>query len=257
MDACSRASRRAWDVRLSNELSFDGVSLSNAVNEVNATVCGATKTQFPQVIILDVRPVVITKIGLGEETNSNMDALIERYQTEVPPLIAKGAESSETCPVWEHFPAGFHVSDVGMGLAMLCEMEFEFRPDGFVLKSPRKHLECRVYKVSDALLALVGERQKAGQIYHAFKPVPVTFAQESAMTWSIMVSDGTNQFKGEEALDAVTYYLPDKKQILVIENAEGHKRIQESLKAKGLWEEYLSGWRSRAFRPDPINFSLG
>ena len=237
IDACSRAHRRAWDVRFQNDFSFDGVSLSNAVSIVDAAVREATKNRFPKAIVLDVGPVLITKAGVSEEISSNMDALIQRYRTEVPPIIAKGAEGYDTCPVWEHFPAGFHVSDVAMGLAMLCEMDFEFRQDGVVLKSPRKHLECWAYKVSDALLALVGERQKARQIYHAFKPVPVTFAQESAMAWSIMVSDGTNQFKGEEALDAVTYYLPDKKCILVIENVEGHKRIQESLKAKGLWEE--------------------
>jgi hypothetical protein len=235
--ACSRTNRHPWDVRLPKDLSFKGMALSNAVYIINAAVRESTADRIPKAIVLDIGPTVITKTGVDEETNSNMDLLIKRYHKEMPPIIAKGAEGYETCPVWENFTTRFHISDVSMGLAMECGMNFDFQQQGVVLRSPRKFLECRAYKVTDALLKLVEERQKAGQIFHAFKPVPVTFAQESSMTWSFWVCDGPNQFKGEEALDAVTLYLPNKKSILVIENAEGHKRIQESLKAKGLWGE--------------------
>jgi hypothetical protein len=235
--ACSRSNRYPWDVRLPKDLSFKGMALSNAVYIINAAVRESTANRIPKAIVLDIGPVIITKAGVDEEINSNMDVLIERYHTEMPPIIAKGAEGYETCPVWRNFPASFHISDVSMSLAMVCGMNFEFRSDYVVLKSPRKFLECRVYKVSDALLKLVEEKKKAGLFYHAFKPVPITFAQESSMTWTFMVNDGPNQFKGEDALDAVTFYLSDKKCILIIENAEGHKRIQKNLKAKGLWQD--------------------
>jgi hypothetical protein len=235
--SCSYGTQYAWDVRLPRELPADGTSLSNAVDIINAAVRESTANRIPNAIILDVGPVTITKVAAGQDLNTNMDVLIERYHTEMAPIIAKGAEGYETCPVSENFPARLRLSDVSIALAMECGMDFEYRQDCVVLKSPRKFLECRAYKVSDALLKLVEERQKAGQIYHAFKPVPVIFAQESSMTWTFMVNDGPNRFKGEDALDAVTFYLPDKKCILIIENAEGHKRIQENLKAKGLWQE--------------------
>jgi hypothetical protein len=235
--ACSHATRYTWDVRLPKDVPGKGTSLSNAVDIINAAVRESTTDRIPKVIILDVGPVTITKVCADQDLNSNMDVLIERYHTEMAPIIAKGAEGYETCPVWENFPARCRLSDVSIVLAMNCGMDFDYTQDGVVLKSPRKLLECRAYKVGDALLKLVEERQKAGQIYHAFKPVPVIFAQESSMTWSFMVNDGPNRFTGEDALDAVTFYLPDKKCILVIENAQGHKRIQENLKAKGIWQE--------------------
>jgi len=235
--ACSHATRYAWDVHLPKDLSVKGTSLSNAVDIINGAVRESTANRIPKAIILDVGPVTITKVPADQYLNTNMDVLIERYHTEMAPIIAKGAEGYETCPVWEYFPARLRLSDVSIALAMECDMDFEYRQNGVVLKSPRKFLECRTYKVSDALLKLVEERQKAGQIYHAFKPVPVTFAQESSMTWTFMVNDGPNRFTGEDALEAVTFYLPDKKCILVIETAEGHKRIQENLKAKKLWRE--------------------
>jgi hypothetical protein len=235
--ACSHATRYAWDVRLPKDLPVKGTSLSNTVDIINAAVRESTAGRIPKVIILDVGPVTVAKVCVDQDLNSNMDVLIERYHTEMAPIIAKGAEGYETCPVWENFPLRYRLSDASITLAMECGMDFEYRQDGVILKNPRKLLECRAYKVSDALLKLVEERQKAGQIYHAFKPVPIIFAQESSMTWSFMVNDGPNQFRGEEALDAVTLYLPDRKCILVIESAQGHKRIQENLKAKGLWQE--------------------
>lgn len=235
--ACSHATRYAWDVRLPKDLPANGISLSNAVDAINTVVRESTANRIPKVITLDVGPVMITKVAADQDLSTNVDVLIERYHTEMAPIIAKGAEGYETCLVWEDFPARLHVSDVSITLAMDCSMNFEYRQDGIVLKNPRKYLECRAYKVSDALLKLVEEKQNAGQIIHAFKPVPLVFAQESSMTWSFMVNDGPNQFKGEDALDAVTFYLSDKKCILVIEDAAGHKRIQENLKAKGLWQE--------------------
>jgi len=130
---------------------------------INTVVRESTANRLPKVLILDVGPVTITKVAATQDLNTNMDVLIERYHKEMAPIIAKGAEGYETCPVWENFPARLHVYDVSITLAMDCGMNFECRQDGIVLKNPRKFLECRAYKVSDVLLKLVEEKQNAGQ----------------------------------------------------------------------------------------------
>ena len=90
------------------------------------------------------------------------------------------------------------------------------------------------------MLKKVQTEQAAGQIHADFKPVPVVFAQQSGMTFDVMVGDGPGRFTGDFMLDAVTMYVPVRKLMLILETPDGHERVQKNLKKLGYWEDYTS-----------------
>lgn len=226
-----------WNIKLAKGIAIKETSLSNAVDQINAAVREATKGRIQKVIILDTTPVTITKETTDPEIGQQMDILIDRYQKEMVPIIAKGAQGYETCPVIEEIIPNFPLACQISGVAAGAEMGYEEKKEGAVLSRWPKTLQCRAYKVSDTLLKFVEEKQKAGKISTDFKPVPVVFAQESGMTWTVMVGTGPRSFSGDFVLDAVTLYLPDKKLMLILETPEGHKKVTDNLKKLGYWQE--------------------
>ncbi|MFA6101566.1 MAG: hypothetical protein WCV67_06645 [Victivallaceae bacterium] len=222
-----------WNIQLTKGIAFKETSIS----KINAAVREATKGRIQTAVILDTTPATITKETADPEMLRLMDVLIDRYQKVMAPVIAKGAAGYETCPVTDdikpNFPLACQISTIAAG----AEMRYREKKEGAVLSRWPKTLECRAYKVSDAFLKRVEEKQKAGQIHPDFKPVPVVFAQESGMSWSVMVGDGPGSFRGNAILDAVTFYMPDKKLMLTIETSKGHNKILTNLKKLGYWQE--------------------
>jgi hypothetical protein len=227
-----------WNVELSKELSFRESSVSNVINAVNAAVREQTKGRIKQAAILDTTPVKISMVPASSHLTNEMTILVNRYREQMAPIIAKGAQGYETCPVTVTFPRKFPIAcTLKMIGQATAEMGYEEKKEGAIFSRWPKELECRAYKVSDALLARVEQKRNAGQIHSDFKPVPVVFAQESGMVWTIMVGDEPNSYRGDFILDAVTYYLPDKKVMLILETLEGHKKVQENLQKLGYWRE--------------------
>lgn len=226
-----------WNIQLTKGIVFKEMPVSKVVDQINAAVREATKGRIKNAIILDATPVTIAKETADPEISRLMDVLIARYQKEMAPVIAKGAAGYETCPVTYDIKPNFHLACEISMIAAAAEMRYREKKEGAVLSRWPKTLECRAYKVSDALLKRVEEKQKAAQIHPDFKPVPVVFAQESGMNWSVMVGEGPGSFGGVSVLDAVTFYVPDKKLILILETPKGHNKIQENLKKLGYWQE--------------------
>ena len=201
-----------WNITLSKELSFTETSVSNVIDAVNAAVREQTRGRIKQAAILDTTPLKITVVPANSPWTNEMAVLINRYREEMAPIVAKGTRGYETCPVTVTFPEKFPIAcTLKMIEQATAEMGYEERKEGAIFSRWPKEMECRAYRVSDPLLAKVEQKKNAGEIHPDFKPVPVVFAQESGMTWTVMVGDGPNSYRGEFVLDAVTHYLPGPK----------------------------------------------
>ena len=158
-----------WNIQLTKGIVFKETPVSKVVDQINAAVREATKGRIKNAIILDTTPVTITRETADPEMSRLMGVLIDRYQKEMAPVIAKGAAGYETCQVTDDIKPNFHLACEISMIAAAAEMRYMEKKEGAVLSRWPKALECRAYKVSDALLRRVEEKQKAGQIHRLIK----------------------------------------------------------------------------------------
>jgi hypothetical protein len=219
--------------------SFKDVPMSKVVEKMNATVRLASLGMIKNVASIDTTPVKITNVNTDPNLESPMNQLIERYNARSAVFIKQGAQGYETCPVTEDFVPFFPLTCQMKGTGCCSAgMEVKETPTGLLFSRVPKELECRAYKISDSLLAKTDSEKKKGNIARDCEPVSQTFAWESDMNWYFMVSDGPGKgYVSEFALDAFTLYLPEQKQILVLQTPEGHAKIEKTLKKNGSWQD--------------------
>ena len=103
-------------------------------------------------------------------------------------------------------------------------------------------LECRVYGVSEALVAVMEQKRKANDLHVDAEPIVSALAQVAEIhSWSVMVPDGPNSATSEFRFDKVFRYLPATKVILALATPDEHSNAVVRLKAQGVWHEVPAG----------------
>lgn len=231
-----------WNVSLPYGLKFRGTPLTNAIDAINLAVRKTTKNKIPRAVILDPNSHTIAKVTSDSTIASGMDLLIQRYHKEMAPLFAKGFMGHESFRVTDDYPPNMPLACQVESIAVSAGMGYKETKDGLVLIPWWKALECRAYKFKAGYLEPAEGAPRAGQPGSYFSSIRDFFARESGMTRFVMVPDGPQTVGhgsagSQSVLDAVTLYMPDKKLMLIIETPEGHKKVEENLKKKGLWLE--------------------
>lgn len=242
--ACAHSCPYDWNIRFSKQNTFRATNLVDFAEQFNAAVREETKGAVTNAIVVDLKAATFRRQPEESPFAEQMNDLIQRHFEITAPLIEKGAEGYDLGPVAEVFPSKFPVACILSGIIAAKGMGYNETKDGAIVTRRHHKFECHAYRISNALLELVAERQRAGKIHRDFKPIPVVFAQESGMKWTLMVPSGPRSASGEFILDAVTDYLPQEKVMLVIETPKGHERLVETLKEKKYWEEWSTTTKS-------------
>jgi len=122
-----------WNVSLAKELSFTNASVSNVIRVVNAVVREQTKGWIKEAAILDTTPLKIMMVPVDSPWTNEMAILINRYREEMVPIIAKGAQGYETCPITVTFPKKFPIACILKMIGQAkAEMGYEEKKEGAI-----------------------------------------------------------------------------------------------------------------------------
>ena len=219
-----------WNIPLREPLSLYLLTVSDAVERLNAVVRSATTNRIPRVAIVDASPSRITLITDDPSLSNEMSALVTAYHAITGPLIAKGVHGGyETHVEVNNIPAR---TPVACALAeVTASMTSEETPQGVIIRRCPATLECRVYRVTDALVTLASA---SGQ------PPARVFADVTHMTSVLDVCRKQNVIP-TPILEGVVRYMPERKTMLAIETPDGHWGIKRNLVRTGLWSDTPDG----------------
>lgn len=223
---------------------FSDSPASNVVAAVNDAVRLKSRGVVVLYIKLDTTPAPIRKFASNIDIDRRMDLMIATYRRHEERMVEMRALGYENTPYSGQIggPNSLALRYSIREMANTTDLMYEERGDGIYMWRKPRHLECRGYRISRALLNLVEQKRHANDLHVAVEPVVSTFAQATGINshrFTIPVSP--NAWRGELHFDKVFQYLPDLGLVLVIGTPDEHTKAQARLKSSGLWADLIDG----------------
>jgi hypothetical protein len=225
-----------WDQFAIPRIQFTQEPLSNVFNKVNEAVKQASHGAVQQVVIFDTSPVQITKFAPSKEIEEQMDDMISAFRAHEKEMASKGKDLYENGTYSGLMGGGHSLGCTLQELALGSELGYEERADGVHIWHDPRVFECRAYRISEGLTALMEAKRRANDLHVDAEPIVSAFAQATSIhSWSFWVPDGPNRLSGEFRFNKVFRHLKDSGLILALATPEEHKEAESKLKSAGLW----------------------
>jgi len=145
-----------WNIRLNKRLEFTNSTIPEIITKLNAVVSKQTNGKIAKVAIWDPSPTTIIKITDDKWIVEKMDALIKKYREYVTPIYVKKEKQTPSVVFRKNMPLAFYLKGLGYG----SHISYKETEKGAVFSRRPIWLECRIYRIADALLKRVKEYKK-------------------------------------------------------------------------------------------------
>jgi len=227
-----------WDQYAVPTTRFTNAPIMSVVKTVNDIVHSMSNGEVQQVVLVDTNPVQIVKFPPSVNIEKEMDAMIQVFRNHEHEMLKRGADGFETGFYSGQLGGGHSLGCVLSELAMGAGLGYVEKEDGIHIRREPSQLECRAYRISSGLVALMEQKRKANDLHVDAEPIVSALAQATEIhSWSVMVPDGPSSATGEFRFNKVFRHLPEINLILALATPEEHSNAVLRLKAERLWAE--------------------
>lgn len=238
-----------WDSYVRPDLQFTMEPMSNVITKVNSVIRDVSGGAVPEAIKLDTTPTRILKINSDASLDPYMDQLIADYRENEKEMNRCGTIGFENTPFTGDLD-GHHSLWCTLVGTNNGGLNWEAKKDALHVSRMPCEMECRAYRVTSALTELMETNRKANYLHVGCEPIVSALIDATGIySWSIMVPDGPNSWKGEFRYDQVFLYIPEAGVILALTTPEEHAKAQERLANPASWNK-----KSLEGRPCGQNF---
>ena len=235
-----------WNIRPSKQTTITAPTVIAFAEKFNAFVQEETEGRVQHGMLIDPGPGEYSEVPSDSPFADAMDILIERSrEASYGPSEGK-LESLLSKPVSVTFPSNIWVACL-LCVTVGADMDgmYEETAEGAVVGRWPRARECRAYKVSEALLQRVEEKQRAGEVPSGLQAVPIVFAEEAEIAGTSSAPGQYDSVHMQRFLKTESIYLPDRQVIVILSSPYTHRyRIASSLRRKGYWEDLNTGEES-------------
>jgi hypothetical protein len=212
------------------------VPWTQVVARINEAVAQTSRGAVTQTVRLDTTPTRIVKVNCPPECEAQADQLIALFRVHEEEMNRRGANGFEGAPCTGTVQS--HHS-IGCSLMMLADdsgLSYEEKADGVHLARMPRIIECRAYRITNGLVERMKEQRSKGEYKVDAEPLVSALIYETGIhSWSIMLPDGPNSWKGEFRYDKVFKLIPERNIILALATPEEHVEAEKRLKTSHLW----------------------
>jgi len=224
-----------WDSYVRPDVQFTSEPMTSVIAKVNAVIRDVSSNVVPEAIKLDTTPTQIVKGEADPSLDRHMDQLIAAFRENEREMNRRGAEG---------FEGTLFTGDLDGHHSLWCTLvgpgngglNWEAKEDALHASRMPRVMECRAYAVTGALNELMEANRRANYLHVGCEPhVSALIDATGIHSWSIMVPDGPNSWKGEFRYEQVLRYVPEAGVILALATPEEHAKAQERLRNPASW----------------------